>query len=127
MKQTLEASGRAIWDSLKADTLPPVHQALVLEYARAADTADRLAGLAAGRRESWAELVYDEMGEVHLAVDKLLGEQRNTQTVLKAIHAELRAAGLFAASSLPVPANTPEETPLERRRREKVERERQLG
>ncbi len=127
MRDTLEASGRAIWDSMGADKLPPVHRALVLEYARAADTADRLAGLASGRRESWAELIYDEMGEVHLAVDKLLGEQRNTQTVLKSVHAELRAAGLFAAAP-ETPASAPaEETPLERRRREKEERERQLG
>lgn len=126
MRETLQTSGQAIWDGLKADSQTPSARALILEYARAADTADRLAGLASGTRESWAELVYDEMGEIHLEVNKLLSEQRNTQTVLKALHAELRAAGLlFAASEKP--AEVPEETPLERRRREKDERERKLG
>ncbi len=125
MRETLEASGRAIWDSLGAERQPPAARALILEYARLADTADRLAGLAAGRKESWVELVYDEMGEINLAIDKLLAEQRNTQMSLKGIHAELRAAGLLVAAA-PAPAEV-EETPLERRRREKEQRERQLG
>lgn len=128
MREGLGESGKQIWDSLKAETLPAAARSLVLEYARCADVADRLAGLAAGKRESWAELVYDEMGEIHLEVNKILAEQRQTQATLKSLHAEIRAAGLLVAASAGEAAAAAEpETPLERRRREKLERESQLG
>lgn len=124
----LEEAGRAVWVGLGGPTLPAAHAALALELARLTDTANRLADLAAGRRETWASLVYDAMGEVHLVVDKLLSEQRNTQLAIKQIHGELRAAGLLvAAPSAPAAPKDEEETPLERRRRERASRERQLG
>lgn len=128
MRETLESAGQAIWDSLKADELPAVQRALVLEYARLVDTANRLHGYASGKRETWASLVFDEMGEVHLAVDKILSEQRNTQLAIKQVHGELRSAGLLVAAAPPAPAaTTTEETPLDRRRREKAKRERAHG
>lgn len=129
MKDDLGPRGQTIWDSYQADRLNPAIRALVAEYARQADNLDRMDALVRGKQESWAILVFDDMGELHLEISKLLDEQRKAMVVFKQLHAELRAAGVKAteqASGGAVAAG-PAETPLERRRREKAERERRIG
>lgn len=117
--------GRAIWSAYAADKLSAADQALVREFARCADTLDRLDGLAACREESWASLVFSDMGEVHVSVDKILDERRNHQLALKALYGEIRQAGIKTA----VASATKDEVedPLAKRRREREERERKLG
>lgn len=117
--------GRRIWDSYGADKLPAGEQALVHELARCADTLDRLDGLAAAREESWATLIYTDMGEVHLSVDKILDERRNHQLALKALIAEVRQAGIKPAQK--TATDEEPEDMLTKRRREREERERKLG
>lgn len=125
MRSDLGPSGQAIWDAYDAGKLDAATKALVLEYARCADTADQLNGLVTARKETWASLVFDDMGEVHLSVDKILDQARNQQNALRGLHAELRQAGIK-------PTAAKDEKPkgtdmLARRRREREERERQLG
>ncbi len=90
----LQQRGQAIWASYKADGLPASLSALVEETARTADRLDKLDALLAGRRDDWASIVLDEMGEVTLVVDKLLGEARQQQMAFKQLLMELRQAGL---------------------------------
>jgi hypothetical protein len=128
MRSELEPTGQAIWDAYGADTLDAGTRSLVLQFARCADTLDRLRGLAQGRRESWASLVFDDMGEVHLSVDKILDEQRQYQLALKQIYGEMRMAGIKPTARTGTQAKDEEpEDMLTRRRRERVERERKLG
>lgn len=128
MSTELGTSGQAIWSAYGADRLDAGGQALVRELARCADTLDRLDGLAIGRRETWVELIFDDMGEIHLVVDKILDQRRNHQLALKALFAEVRAAGIKAGESgKSQDENEEPEDMLTRRRREKEERERQLG
>lgn len=94
MSDGLGNSGRAIWDAYGAGGLDAGQQALVREFARCADTLDRLDDLAAGRREAWASLVFDDMGEVHLSVDKILDERRQHQIALKQLYGEMRMSGI---------------------------------
>lgn len=121
----LGRTGRAIWTAYGASKLNAASQALVREMARCADTLDKLDALIVGKSDRWALLVFDDMGEVHLSIDKVLDERRNHQLALKALFAEVRAAGIVPVESA---ANMAEpEDMLSRRRREREERERQLG
>lgn len=128
MSTGLGETGKLVWDAYGADRLDAGSQALVRELARCADTLDRLDGLAIGRQESWVELVFDDMGEIHLAVDKILDQRRNHQLALKALFAEVRAAGIKAGESgKSKDENEEPEDMLTKRRLEKEARERQLG
>lgn len=117
--------GRDIWSSFGADALHAGHRALVHELARCADTLDRLDALAMGRRDEWASLVFDDMGQVHLSVDKLLDERRNHQLAFKTLIAEIRQAGLKETGG--TKKDEEPEDMLTKRRREREERERKLG
>ncbi len=119
----LGASGQAIWAVFKADTLGAGDKALILELARCADTCDRLDGLAAGREERWAMLVYDDMGEITLQVDKILELRLKHQLALKALYGEVRAAKIGVKEG----EQPEQEDMLGRARRMKEERERQSG
>jgi hypothetical protein len=127
MRSELGDSGRAIWDAYGAEKLDAPARTLVLSYARAADVADRLDGLAMARTDSWATLVFDEMGEVHLAVDKILDQTRNQLLALKTIYAELRQAGIRPAQTKSQTADEEPDDMLTKRRKEREERERKLG
>lgn len=94
MSSDFGASGQAIWDAYGAGGLSAGAQALVRELARSADMCDRIDGLASGRKETWAFLTFDDMGEIHLNIDKLLDQQIKAQGMLKQLHAEVRQAGL---------------------------------
>lgn len=124
----LGESGRLIWAAFEGDKLDAGSQSLIRELARCADTLDHLDGLASGRRESWATLVFDDMGEIHLVVDKILEVRRNHQLTLKALYAEARAAGLRpnAHPAAAVKDEEPEDM-LAKLRAEKARRERQPG
>lgn len=121
----LQARGKAIWDAYSAGKLNAADRALVHELARCADTLDKLDALAQGRREAWASLVFDDMGEVHLSVDKLLDERRTHQLAFKSLIAEVRQAGIKPQSNQ-AKDEEPEDM-LTKRRRDKAERERKLG
>lgn len=128
MRDELGATGQAVWDAYGADHLDAGARQLVLAYARAADVADRLDGLAVARKESWASLTFDDMGEVHLSVDKILDQHRAQLLALKQLHSELRQAGIKATA--PTGTKATDEEPddmLARRRKEREERERKLG
>jgi hypothetical protein len=120
-------TGTAIWAAFQADRLDAGSKALVRELARCADTLDQLDGLAMGRREEWASLVFDDMGEVHLMVDKILEVRRNHQLALKALFAEVRAAGIKASSSSGISKDEEPEDMLAKLRRQKERRENQSG
>ncbi len=125
MTNQLGKTGEGIWTAFQADGLDKASQALVRELARCADTLDRLDELSKGKREAWASLVFDDMGEVHLAVDKLLSEQRQTQTVFKTLYNELRQAGVKPAETGGSMAG-PEDM-LAALRKKKDDRERRSG
>jgi hypothetical protein len=128
MTSELGKSGQGIWAAFQADSLDKPAQALVRELARCADTLDRLDELSKGKREAWASLVFDDMGEVHLNVDKLLAEQRATQTVFKALYNELRQAGIKPdAGAGPKPKDEAPEDMLAAIRKRREDRERQSG
>lgn len=127
MRDELGPTGQAIWDVYGADQLDAGSRTLVLSYARAADTADRLNALATGRQETWVSLVFDEMGEVHLSVDKILDQSRNQLLAVKTIFAELRQAGIRPTQAATQRADEEPDDMLTRRRKEREKRERQLG
>lgn len=127
MSVELEATGRAIWAAYQGDKLDAGSQALVREFARCADTLDRLDALAAGRRETWAKLMFDEMGEILLVIDKLLDVRRNHQLALKALYAEMRTSGIKADGLDGKAKDEEPEDMLSKLRREKAARERQSG
>lgn len=128
MRESLDKTGRAVWDAFQADKLDSGAQTLVLAYARAADIADRLNGLAVGRQDSWATLVFDDMGEVHLGVDKILDQHRAQLLAIKQLHAELRQAGIKPVEQASgQTAVGDEEDMLSKRRREREAREHKLG
>lgn len=120
----LGVRGKAIWLAYAAGSRPAGERALVHELARCADTLDRLDALAAGRAEAWASLAFDGMGEITLTVDKVLDERRTHQIAFKTLIGEVRQAGIKAAAASQDEA--PEDA-LAKRRREREERERQLG
>lgn len=128
MRSQLGVSGKAIWDAYAADKLDAGARALVLEFARCADTLDRLDGLATGRQDSWASLVFDDMGEVHLSVDKVLDERRNHQIALKQLYSEMRMSRI--QPDLGSGSNSKDEGPedmLAKLRRQREERESKSG
>lgn len=128
MRSELGTSGKAVWDGYGADHLDAGAQQLVLAYARAADIADRLDGLVIARKEGWATLVFDDMGEIHLSVDKILDQHRAQLLALKQIHSELRQAGIKPSEGAGTKAKDEEpEDVLTKRRREREQRERKLG
>ncbi len=89
---------------------------------------DRLDGLAAGRHDRWAFLVFDDMGEIHLSIDKVLDEQRKTQMVFKGLFGELRQAGIkVQAAGLTEQAAEQPMDMLAALRKQKEDRERQSG
>lgn len=121
-------TGQAIWDVYEAEKLDAGSQALVRELARTADTCDRLDGLAAGRQDTWVSLTRDEMGEVHLSIDRILDEQRKSQLALKALYAEVRAAGVKPkVETTPKDESEQPVDALAALREEKAKRERQSG
>lgn len=124
---TLGETGQAIWAAYKAETLDAGTRALVLELARCADTCDRLDGLASARQESWAQLVFDDMGEIHLVIDKILELRLKHQTTLKALYAEVKAARIQPeAKSGPAGGEVPVDM-LAKIRKQKEMREHQSG
>ena len=88
---------------------------------------DRLDGLAAGRQESWATLVFDDMGEVHLSVDKVLELRLKHQGMYKTLFAEVRAANIGLTTSDTASKDEGPKDMLAELRREKELRERQSG
>lgn len=128
MSTDLGETGKLIWAAYGADKLDDGSKALVRELARCADTLDRLDGLAIGRQDSWVVLVFDDMGEIHLTVDKILDQRRNHQLALKALYAEVRQAGIKPVGAGVGKAKDEEpKDMLTKRREEKERRERQLG
>lgn len=126
MSDQLGESGRLIWEAFNADRLEPHSRALVLELARCADTCDRLDGIAAGREDVWIDIARDDMGEIHLSIDRVLELRLKHQLALKTLYAEVRAAKLVSvpvggASGAP---KEPEDM-LARLRRDKERRENQ--
>lgn len=122
---TLGESGTAIWAAFKATTLDAGSQALVLELARCADTCDRLDGLVAGRHDSWASLAFDDMGEIHLHIDKILELRLKHQNTLKALYAEVRAAKIGVKEG-EAPVEQPKSL-VDQLKLKREERERQSG
>jgi len=127
----LSKTGQAIWDAYDGDRLDPGAAALVRELARCADTLDRLDDLVIGRRESWLMITFDDMGEVHLQIDKVLDLRRNHQLTFKQLTAEVRSAGLRPVEvKKATEPSTPSADPgdmLAAMRAAKEARERQLG
>jgi len=120
-------TGAAIWTAFQADKLDAGSKALVRELARCADTLDRLDSLAMGRREEWVSLTFDDMGEVHLTVDKILEVRRSHQLAFKALYAEVRAAGVKAGGLGSISKDEEPEDMLAKLRRQKEQREGQSG
>ena len=87
----LRARGRRMWDQLVSDGDPIEVVVLVEEICRCADRLDRLDAIVNGRDRAWLTLEVDDVGEVTVVVDKVLGEARQQQTTFKALLAELRA------------------------------------
>lgn len=128
MSAELGKHGQAIWDAYEASSLDAGSQGLIRELARCADTLDRLDDLACGRREVWASITFDDMGEVHLSIDKILDVRRNHQLAFKQLIAEVRAAGIKVKQVEQAAAKDEEpEDMLTRRRKEREARERKLG
>jgi hypothetical protein len=124
----LKETGQAIWDAYEGDKLDAGAAALLRELARCADTLDRLDDLVVGKTDAWVTVVFDEMGEVHLAIDKLLDQRRNHQLAFKQLTAEVRSAGLRPkkTDTPTVKVDEPGDM-LAQMRKAKEARERQLG
>ncbi len=90
----LRERGRAIWDAFAADGLPAAHQAMIHEAGRLADALDKLDAILGGRQDDWVKIMIDDMGEVTLEVDGLLGERRLYAMAFKTMMQEIRQAGL---------------------------------
>jgi hypothetical protein len=128
MSDDLSGTGRAIWEAYGADKLPAPDQALVRELARCADTLDRLDRLVVGKEDVWVVMTFDDMGEVHVSVDKILDQRRNHQLAFKQLVAEVRAAKIpLAGPAAKTLATDEPEDMLAKMRKAKEERERQLG
>lgn len=125
MREELGSSGKAIWDAYGAANLDAGACTLVLAYARAADISDRLDALANARQGAWAVLTFDEMGEIHLSIDKILDQARAQALAVKQIASELRQAGIKPSNKKA--AADQDDDMLSKRRREREERERKLG
>lgn len=127
MPDNLGETGRAIWDAFEASKRDAFQQALIREIARCADTLDTLDALILGRRPIWAELIFDDMGQVNLFIDKALDQRRNYELTLRALFAEARAAGLKPAGVKASGVDEEPEDMLARMRKAKSDRERQHG
>lgn len=125
----LGKTGQQIWSAFNASALDGATQTLVRELARTADSLDGLDQLVKGNREAWAVLVFDDMGTVHLSVDKLLDARAKQQAIYKQLWAELRGWGVKpqAGSGMETPADEEPVDVLAMRRKEKEERERNHG
>ena len=91
MTPRLRARGRRMWDQLVTDDDPVEVVALVEEICRTADRLDRLDAIVNGRDRAWLTLEVDDVGEVTVVVDKVLGEARQQQMAFKGLLSELRA------------------------------------
>jgi hypothetical protein len=120
-------TGTSIWSAYQASKLNAGHQALIREFARCADTLDRLDDLAKGRRDAWVVLAFDDMGEIHLSIDKILDQQIKTQGMLKQLHAEVRQAGLKADTGKVEGKDERPKDMLAELRKRKSDREHQSG
>lgn len=80
-----------MWDQLVTDSDPVEVVALVEEICRTADRLDRLDAIVNGRDRAWLTLEVDDVGEVTVVVDKVLGEARQQQMAFKGLLGELRA------------------------------------
>jgi hypothetical protein len=127
MSIDLGKQGRAIWDAYGAAKLPSGAQQLVIELARCADTCDRLDGLAAGRQETWASLVFDDMGEIHLSIDKVLELRLKHQLAYKTLIAEVRAANILPVADQTASKDEGPKDMLAELRKQKEDRERKSG
>lgn len=87
----LRARGRRMWEQLVSDGDPVEVVALVEEICRTADRLDRLDAIVNGRDRAWLTLEVDDVGEVTVVVDKVLGESRQQQMAFKGLLSELRA------------------------------------
>lgn len=67
---------------------------MVHEMARLADGLDRLDMILGARASDWAKIILDEVGEVTLEVNPLLGERRQNALAFKQLYQELRTAGI---------------------------------
>ncbi|HEY9415703.1 MAG TPA: hypothetical protein VIQ30_13150, partial [Pseudonocardia sp.] len=106
----LRARGRRLYDRLVGDDEPVEVVALVEEICRTADRLDRLDAIVNGRDRAWLTLEVDDVGEVTVVVDKVLGEARQQQMAFKGLLGELRAMrGTSAKSS--GRGRTPAQTP----------------
>lgn len=94
----LQARGREIYAAFNADSLPAGNRALVMEAARCADLLDKLDGLIQGDQSAWLKLVFDDMGEVTLSMDGVVGERRQQQMALRQLMSEIRQAGIKQAA-----------------------------
>ena len=90
----LKDRGKAIWATYGADDLPDGSKAMVLEFARLADALDKLDAILNAHKTEWAKIVVDDIGEVTLEVNALMGERRQHALAFKVLYAELRAAGV---------------------------------
>jgi hypothetical protein len=95
-----------MWDQLVTDDDPIEVVVLVEEICRTADRLDRLDAIVNGRDRAWLTLEVDDVGEVTVVVDKVLGEARQQQTTFKALLSELRA--MRGASAKPASQRRPE-------------------
>ena len=90
----LKERGKAIWAAYGADDLPEGSKAMVLEFCRLADALDKLDLILGANKTEWAKIVVDDLGEVTLEVNALMGERRQHALAFKVLYAEMRAAGL---------------------------------
>lgn len=116
----LAASGRTLVAEHEVAGLSPIHRRLVLEAARIVDRLDRLDLLIGTGEDVWARLELPRTGDgdIRVVLNGPMAEARQQALALKAIAAELRAVTPRADE---VPAR--QESPLERIRRERAERE----
>ncbi|HEY9414039.1 MAG TPA: hypothetical protein VIQ30_04705 [Pseudonocardia sp.] len=99
MTPRLRARGRRMWEQLVSDDDPVEVVALVEEICRTADRLDRLDAIVNGRDRAWLTLEVDDVGEVTVVVDKVLGESRQQQMAFKGLLSELRAMRGTSAKS----------------------------
>jgi hypothetical protein len=84
-------------------------------------------GLLRGDTSSWASLVFDQMGEIHLSIDKLLDQRAKYGTLLKTLYAEMRSAGIKPGAASAEEETAEPEDMLAMLRRRKELRESQSG
>lgn len=123
----LKDRGRSIWEAYDTDAMSAVDRALIHELARLADALDKLDMILGARASDWAKIIIDEVGEVTLEVNGLLGERRQHAIAFKTLYAEVRAAKLVPRQVGKVQIPDEPEDMLAGLRAEKEKRERQSG